>query len=307
MSYKDKVQMLLREPEKIITSLAIRGGFNWLSDKLYLKLVFRSRLKRHLDINHPLTFNEKLQWLKLYYRKPEQVIQVDKVAVRNYIQAKIGAEYLVPMIGVYDKAEDIPWGNMPSSFVLKCSHASSANIICKDISEINTNEIIKKLSRWMKRNWYWYGREWPYKNVPHRIIAEQYLVDESGKELKDYKINCFHGEPKFIQVMSGRRGRSYYLDHFDLDWNHIKLPRKNHVESKTAIPKPPNLPRMLDIARELSEGIPFVRVDLYNIGGKIYFGEVTFYPVSGFVDFADEQTDMALGQLISLEGIQRDA
>ena len=271
-----------------------------IPDKTYLELQYKYHLGEKLNLESPKTFNEKLQWLKLYDRKPEYTMYADKYAVREHIKNLIGEKYLIPLIGVYDRVEDIDWDRLPNRFVLKCTHGSSCNIICDDKSRLDITSSKKKLKKWMNRNWYWYGREWPYKNVKPRIICEKYIVDEFENGLRDYKIFCFNGNPKIIQVISERKGSQYCVDHFDLNWEKIQIPRKNHQGNKQEIGKPVQLKKMIDIAKILSKGMPFVRIDLYNTQSQILFGEITFYPVSGFMDFEDKKHDNLLGSWIEL-------
>lgn len=255
---------------------------------------------KKLDLKNPVTFNEKLQWLKLYDRKPEYVTYADKYAVRNYIKHTIGEEYLIPLVGVYDTVEEIPWNVLPNQFVLKCTHGSGCNIICIDKSNLNIKEAVRKLERWMKFNYYFPGREWCYKKIKPKIICEGFMEDASGSQLKDYKLYCFHGEPKVIQVISERNKGHYYLDHFDLDWNKLNIHQKNYSENHIIHDKPKNLDEMIAISIKLSKNIPFSRIDLYNSVTGIYFGEITFFPVSGFIDFAEQQTDYLLGSWLEL-------
>jgi len=290
---------LMKNPEKFIRVLGEKGVFNWLSDEQYLKLIYRAETGKKLDLENPKSFNEKLQWLKLYDRNPEYVKLVDKYEVRKYIAEKIGEEYLIPLIGVYNSVDEIDWNNLPQKFVLKCTHGSGCNIICKDKSELNINLAKKKLNKWMKKNWYWFGREWPYKYIKPRIICEKYMVDESGKELKDYKIFCFNGEPKVIQVDYNR-----FINHkrnlYDLEWNYMPLSIKYPNDPNKIINKPQRLGEMLNIARILSKDYPHVRVDFYSINEKIYFGELTFYHGSGFEKFEPESYNYVFGSWLQL-------
>lgn len=297
------ISKIMEEPGRLINALAIRGYFNWMSDERYIRLAYMWRMGKKLNLENPISFTEKLQWLKLHDRNSVYPELVDKYGVRCIIADRLGEEYLIPLIAQYDRIEDIEWEKLPDQFVLKCTHGSSTNIICTDKSAFDKKKAQQKLKVWMNRDWYWFGREWPYKNMKRRIIVEQYMVDESGNELKDYKINCFNGEPKFIQVMSGRNAGAYYLNQFDTEWHPTPTGRKHHVPSKTPIAKPSNLLQLLEIARILSNGMPYVRIDLYIIDHKIYFGEITFFPASGYIDYADEKIDIALGKLIDLEGI----
>jgi hypothetical protein len=204
------------------------------------------------------------------------------------------------LLGVWDKFEDIDFEQLPSQFVLKPNHTSGNVYICKDKSKINYEELKQEVNSWLKRDYYWVHREWPYKNIKPRIICEKYMVDESGVELKDYKFMCFNGEPKFIQVMSGRNYGRYNINHFDLEWNRIEIRRRNHKENSILIKRPKELETMIEISRKLCKDIPFVRIDLYVTETRVFFGEITFFPASGYLDFMDEQYDYLIGSWIKL-------
>lgn len=270
-----------------------------LPDKAYLKIKYKYSFGKKLDLEHPTTFNEKLQWLKLYDRRHEYINLVDKYTVREYIKRTIGNEYLIPLLHVYENVNAIDWSKLPNQFVLKCTHGSGSNIICNDKSKLDVEIAKKHLDKWMKKNWYWYGREWPYKHVKPRIICEKYMVDESETELKDYKFFCFNGTPRLIQVDFNR-----YADHkrnlYDIDWNFIdatiKYPNKPDIEMK----KPEKLYEMRVLATRLARNYPHVRVDFYLVYGKIYFGELTFYHGSGFEKFEPKLIEEQLGSWIRL-------
>ncbi|NLE04472.1 MAG: glycosyl transferase [Crenarchaeota archaeon] len=297
---KRGIKLLKKDPKRLFSTLGRNEFLNWIPDKPYLKIAYYYETGKKLDLNNPVTFNEKLQWLKLYDRKPQYTIFADKYAVRDYIKQRIGGKYLIPLIGVYDTVDEIPWDELPNKFVLKCTHGSKSNIICTDKNRLDIKRSKTQLSQWMKKNWFWFGREWPYKNLRPRIICEEFMEDASGGQLKDYKFYCFHGEPKVIQVISERNNGHYYIDHYDLEWNKFIIPRKNYSKDPVAQDKPKDLDEMISISRELSKNIPFARIDLYNTESGISFGEITFFPVSGFIDFSDQQTDYLLGSWLRL-------
>lgn len=224
---------------------------------------------------------------------------VDKYEVRNYIKNIIGEEYLIPLIGVYDSFEEIDFDKLPNQFVLKCTHDSGGIVICYDKSKFNIDAARKKINKHLKRNYYYSGREWPYKNIKPRIICEKYMVDESGTELKDYKIFCFNGVPRIIQV-DFNRFKEHKRNMYDTGWNYIPISYNYPSDSNKLIKKPRNLEDMLKFAKMLSQNYPFVRVDFYSIYNKIYFGEITFYPASGFGIFNPETYDYLLGSWITL-------
>ena len=269
-----------------------------IPDKLHLKIMFRYHMGKKLDFKNPKTYNEKLQWLKIYDRNPKYIELVDKFAVRKYISETIGEKYLIPLLGVYNSVEEIEWSKLPNKFVLKCTHGSTCNIICSDKKNLDISKAKIKLNKWIKRNWFWYGREWPYKDIRPKIICEKYMVDESGTELKDYKFFCFNGEPKAMFVATDR-GIDTRFDFFDIEFNHI--PVMQHYKNATKhINKPIGFSEMVNLARKLSKGIPHVRVDFYDINGKVYFGELTLFHFSGFRKFEPDKYDKIFGDWLEL-------
>ena len=271
-----------------------------IPDKPYLKMQYRLMTGRKLLLENPRTFNEKLQWLKLYNRIPEYTKLVDKYEVRNYISEKIGSRYLIPLIGVWECFSDIDFALFPQKFVIKCTHDSGGIIVCKDKESFEVESARRKIDHLLKRNFYYYAREWPYKNVHRRIIAEKYIVDDSTGELRDYKFFCFNGCCKCFKVDFNRfiEHRANYYDpkgHL-LDFGEKICP----PDSTKNIVLPENLAEMISLAEKLSVGFPFLRVDLYDVNGKIYFGELTFFPASGFGEFTSEEWDERLGSWIEL-------
>jgi hypothetical protein len=252
-----------------------------------------------LDLKSPETFNEKLQWIKLYDRKPEYTQMADKYEVRKIISQKIGGEYLIPLLGVWDKFDDIDFDKLPNQFVLKCNHDSGSLVICKDKASLNIKQAKKIIEKCLKQNYYYYGRQWVYKDITPRIIAEKYMTDESGSELKDYKVFCFNGEPKIIQVDFNR-----FTDHkrnfYSIDWEYqsfaVLFPTDEHI----FIQKPKDLGLLLNLSRKLSDGIAQLRCDFYIINEKIYFGELTFYHGDGYEKFTPPEWDRKLGDWIAL-------
>ncbi|MEX2512332.1 MAG: ATP-grasp fold amidoligase family protein [Cyclobacteriaceae bacterium] len=250
-------------------------------------------------LENPKTFSEKLQWLKLYDRNQEYTKMVDKYQVREYIKEQLGEEYLIPLIGVYDSFDEIDFENLPAKFVLKCTHDSGGLVICKDKSKLNIKKAKQKIKRSLQRNYYDPTREWPYKNVKPRLVCEKYMVDESGIELKDYKIFCFNGEPKVIQV-DFDRFNGHKRNFYDTNWNYIAVEYKYPTYSEKEFKKPEKLKDMVKFAKILSKGISFIRIDFYLINSKVYFGEITFYPESGFGKFIPESYNELLGTWMDL-------
>lgn len=271
----------------------------FLPDKLYLSIKFRSRFGYWMDWNNPKTFNEKMQWLKLYDVHPEFTQMVDKVAAKDYVASIIGNEYIIPTLNIYNSVDEINFDELPNQFVLKCTHDSGGLVICKDKRNFDIEEAKIKLKKGLKRSYVIQNREYPYKNVPRRIIAEQYMEDESGTQLKDYKIFCFNGIPKFIEVDYDRY-TSHKLNVYDLEWNFLDFYMTSPNDNNVIIKKPSQLKTMLEIASALSKDKVFLRVDLYSINDMIYFGEMTFTPGSGMIDFHPKKYDLILGEMLQL-------
>lgn len=295
---KSYFSRLIRNPYIFILSLDRRGLLNCLSDKLYLKMIYRARMGKKLNLSSPKTYTEKLQWLKLFNRRPEYTMMVDKYEVRNYVASTIGEEYLFDLLGVWDNVDDIDFARLPKQFVLKCTHDSGGVVVCKDKNFFCIEEAVEKLNRAIRTDYYLSHREWPYKNVTRRIIAEKYMVDESGNQLKDYKFFCFNGEPKVLFVATDRNVDTRF-DFYDMDFQHLDL-INGHENSDCHITKPLAFEHMIDVARKLSKGIPHVRVDLYDINGRVYFGEMTFFHWSGLVPFVPDTYDELLGEWLVL-------
>jgi len=296
------IKKYLLHPKEALKAACAKGYFDFLSDRTYLKLIYWLRMGKALDLKNPQTFNEKLQWLKLYDRRPEYTTMVDKYEAKKYVAERIGEEYIIPTLGVWDKFEDIDFGLLPNQFVMKCTHDSGGLVIVRDKSKMDIEAAKKKINACLKKNYFWGGREWPYKNVKPRIIAEQYLEDSIHDELIDYKFMCFNGEPKCLFLCLDRHSdEGLKIDVYDMDWNPMPFGRKRK-RSGRHIPKPKCFNEMAKMARKLSEGIPFVRVDFYEVNGQIYFGELTFFPASGMEEFKPEHYDELLGNWITLPG-----
>lgn len=272
-----------------------------IPDKLYLKMLYYKHFGRFPDLKNPKTFNEKLQWLKLYDRNPKYIEMVDKHLVKKYIAEKIGEEYVIPTLGVWNDPDDIDFDSLPDQFVLKWNHDSGSIVICKDKSKLDRKAAIQKLQRGKKFSGFWYGREWPYKGVEKKIIAEKYMVDSHTEELRDYKFFCFGGEPRALFVATDRQkaGEEVKFDFFDMEYNHIDV-RNGHDNANVPPEKPKCFEEMKELCKKLSEGIPHVRVDFYEVDGKVYFGELTFYHFSGMVKYEPEEWDVTFGNWIEL-------
>lgn len=293
------IERILKDPIKYIIYFVGRflRGAVW-ADKLYLKLLFKYKMHQKLDFKNVKTYNEKLQWLKLYDRKPFYTQLVDKYEVRKYVADKIGDEHLIPILGVWDKFDDIDFSKLPNEFVLKCTHDSGGLIICKNKAELDITNARKKINRCLKKKYYLNTREYPYKKVKLRIIAEKYMVDESGTELKDYKFFCFNGEPKALFVASNREIDTRF-DFYDMNFNKISV-MQHYKNAKQEIAKPIAFQELKKVAGQLSDGLRHVRIDLYDINGKIYFGEITFYHFSGLERFEPEEYDFLFGNFLEI-------
>ena len=267
------------------------------SDKEAIEEIYYRRFNRKLDLENPLRFTEKLQWLKLYFRNKEMSICADKYAVRDYLIKKGYSDIINTLIDVWDDVDKINIEKLPEQFVLKAAHGSGMNLIVKDKSKINW-PLWKRIMRcWLKQNIYIDGREWPYKNIKPRIICEKY-IETNGQDLKDYKFFCFNGEPKFIQV-DGERYSNHQRAYYDIEWNYQPF-QYGDYDIKYRTERPSQLENMIGIARELAQPFPFSRIDFYNIGDRIIFGEITFFPDSGFASFNPDKYDAILGEMLIL-------
>lgn len=275
------------------------GKYKEMPDEEYLKRLYHAETGRTLNLNEPKSFNEKLQWLKIHDRKDIYSTMADKYLVKEYVAQKIGAEHTIPLLGVWDTANEIDFDKLPEQFVLKCTHDSHGLVICKDKSKLDLSAAKDKLNKCLKRNYYYAFREWPYKNISPRVIAEKYMEDESG-ELKDYKVLCFDGVPRLIELHQGRFSGEHYQDFYDTQWEKTKIVQYGEQPHGSIAPKPEGLNEMLRLSGILSQNIPHVRVDWYIISGKPYFGEFTFYDASGMDLFLDERDDLMIGSWITV-------
>ena len=282
-------------------SKKIKYSLRFIPDKLYLQIYYFVKFKKFCNFKNPQTFNEKLQWIKLYDRRPEYTKMVDKFRAKMYVAKIIGKKYIIPTLGVWDKFDEIDFTKLPQQFVLKCTHDSGGLVICKDKNEFNIKKAKKKIEKCLKNDYYMQNREWPYKNVKPRIIAEEYMVDESGYELKDYKIFCFNGEAKAMFIASDRSNpkEETKFDFYDMNFNHLPF-ENGHPNSKKEIKKPESLELMTKLAETLSVELPQARIDFYDINGKVYFGEITFFHWSGFKKFEPKEWDEIFGGWIKL-------
>lgn len=295
-----KLNTMLHTPRIFMKKFAHSPLFGLLPDELALKIQFKNVFLRDLDLKDPKTFNEKLQWLKLYDRKPEYTTMVDKYAAKQYAAAIIGDEHIIPTLGVWDRFEDIDFDDLPDQFVLKCTHGSGDVVICKDKSSFDREAARKKITKALRTDYYKISREWPYKDVQRKVLAERYMEDDMLGELRDYKFFCFNGRVKCFKVDFDRfinhRANYYDREGVLLPFGEVSFP----PDPERRIFLPPGLEMMIAFAESLSASIPFLRVDFYYVNGNIYFGESTFYPAAGFGVFTLEEWDRKMGEWLEL-------
>ena len=298
----DRIKRFFHNPWRVFYKFNSSSISHILPDEIFLKLMFRARLGEKLDLNNPKTFNEKLQWLKLHDRNPEYSNLVDKYEVREYVKECIGEQYLIPLYGVWNSFDEIDFDSLPNEFVLKCTHDSGSVIICKDKSKFDFDSARKQFNKAMKQNFYYRGREWPYKNVRPRIIAEKYMT-EHGNEIRDYKYFCFNQNPEFLYVSEGLSGHDHArISFFDLEGKKLEFHRSDFIEMSEKEIQLETLQEM----RKLSESIaslikvPFVRTDFYTVDNKVFFSEITFFPCDGMMPFSPKEWDDKLGKLIAI-------
>lgn len=287
---------------RAIRSMSHRGMLNWMPDAMYLKLMFRVRFGQKLNLSSPETYNEKLQWLKLHDRNPEYTKMVDKYEAKKYVASIIGEEYIIPTLGVWDRFEDIDFSKLPDQFVLKCTHDSGGLVICRDKDSLDYAAAKKKINASLKKNYYYSGREWPYKNVKPRIIAEKYMED-GHKGLRDYKFFNFNGRSRFIYVSEGLEDHATArISFFDFEGNRLPFERMDYEGFDDAIEFPANFKEMKGVSDKLASSIKasFVRTDFYSINGLVYFSEITFCPCNGMIPFSRSEWDGKIGSWLKL-------
>lgn len=291
----------LKNPGKIVGYLASKGYLHWMSDERFVKYLYRGYMGKKLDLDDPKTYNEKLQWLKLYDHNSIYTDLVDKYKVRSFVEKKIGKEYLIPLLGVWDTPDEIAFDTLPDQFVLKCNHDTGSIIVCHDKKSFDIDDARNRLSKCLANGTYWYTREWPYKNVRPCIIAEKYMEDDTYHDLRDYKFFCFDGVPKAMFIATDRLNpdKPTAFDFFDMEFNHLPI-KQGHPNANSIPDKPINFEKMKELAKVLSEGFPHVRVDFYEINEKVYFGELTFYHFGGVEPFIPESWDLVFGSWLKI-------
>lgn len=305
MSKVNKVIQYLIDPDYRVIKNAKLGLYNRLSDEDFIKLLFKAEMGYDPDLENPKTFNEKLQWIKLYDHNPLYTKMVDKIAVKDYVREKIGDEHIIKTLGIWDSYDDIDFETLPEQFVLKCNHDSGGLVIVKDKEKLDRRKAGKIISSSLKVNYYKKYREWPYKNVQPRIIAETYVVDEATNSLNDYKFFCFNGKVKCFKIDFNRFVK-HQANYYDENCNLLPFGEKDFPRDSSAdIKMPPVIDEMKKMAEIIAAGHPFLRVDLYYANNHIYFGEITFFPASGFGKIEPVEWDSILGEWINLEMITK--
>ncbi|MBD5454882.1 MAG: glycosyl transferase [Lachnospiraceae bacterium] len=305
MNIKKVIKKKIKKHREIVHSLI--ALFAFIPDKYYLRIMYRFKTGKKLNLDHPQTFNEKLQWLKLYDRRPEYTVMVDKFEAKKYIADKIGEKYIIPTLGVWDKFDDIDFELLPDQFVLKCTHDSGGLVICQNKRDLDIEKTRKKITRSLRNNYYYVFREWPYKNIKPRIIAEKYMADGNKIVPEDYKVYCINGEPKYIVVFHNRFSENKALCEtvYDTNW----IPQRFSLDEHFAVSyitedKPECLKELLNICKILCRDIPQVRIDFYIIEEKIYFGEMTLYTASGLQKMIPEEMDEVIGKMVQLPSLK---
>ena len=287
---------LIKNPGVFIIGLDYNGLTKWIPDDLFARISFRGMMGEKLHLKNPVTFNEKLQWLKVYDHKPEYTALVDKLSAKKEVGKLIGKEYIVPVYGIWKRADEIDFDKLPERFVLKCNHDQGSVVLIRNKENMDRDAVIKDLNRKLKRNAYYGTREYPYKNIKPRVFAEEYL----DNNIIDYKFYCFNGEPKFLYCGQGlTEDHSLKIDFYDLNWKLMPFYRTDY-HRLGQIPKPSHFEEMVHIAKNLSAKVPFVRIDLFEVNDRVYFSEFTLCPASGFMPFVPKEYDKIVGNWLHL-------
>lgn len=298
------IKKIIDNPSKIIYGLERKGLMDWLGDEAYLKLIYRLTFRRKLNLKDAGAYTEKLAWYKLHWRNDLARVCTDKLMVRDYVRDKIGQEHLIECYGSWNSFDDIDFNTLPEAFVLKATNGTGDVVLCRNKAELDIIRVKNILNKFTKRQIATKTREWAYYGLPHKILAERYIASRDGEAIRDYKFFCFHGEPKLVLVCS-ERDIKVKFDFFDLDWKHIPVTieaENNHPN----VEKPEHLGEMIEISRKLSADFPHVRVDLYDEGGKVYFGELTFYHAGGIRRFNSDEWDYKFGEFFDLSRIPKE-
>lgn len=299
MNEKNRLIKAIKQPEWLFGSILRRTIGSYMKDKSFIMWEYFSGMRKFPNIENPTTYNEKLQWLKLNDIHPEYGELVDKATAKDHVAKEIGEEHIIPTLGVWSTFDEVDFDSLPNQFVLKTTHDSGGVVVCKDKTTFNKEKARKKIEKSLKNDYFLVHREYPYKYVKPRVLAEQYMVDESGTELKDYKFFCFNGKCKMLFVATGRGAGDVRFDFFDTEFNHLPF-QQGHPWADHPTQKPKGFEKMIELAEKLSVKYPHVRVDFYDINGQVYFGELTFFHFSGNVPFVPEEWDYKIGDWLTL-------
>ena len=305
-----KIKKYMHNPRLVYLALTSKGLTKWVPDRTHLCLTYRAKLGSWPDLDSPETFTEKMQWLKLHDRNPAYTTMVDKYCAKDFIASRVGPEYIVKSLAVWSSADDIDPSGLPEKFVLKTNHDCGGVLICTDKDCFDLDDAKAFFRRHLKRNYFYGCREWPYKNVKPVVFAEEFLEsegdnahdeDDNWEGIDEFDFFCFDGEPRLISYCHGDKNDSEkrYNDFYDTEWNLLPL-TMGYASSEETIPAPKQLSEMLELSRKLSEGVPFLRVDLFICKGQVLVGELTFYPWGGFMPFGPAETEGTLGEMVSL-------
>lgn len=308
---KESFKYFLKNPNKFKLAIMQKQPIGYLfPDKALVKCLYKDYEGRKINLRNPKDLNEKLQWLKLYDHNPLYTKLVDKYEVRSYIQNAIGKKYLMDCYGIWDSFDEIDFATLPDKFILKCTHTSGGNVICNNKNEFNYREAKDKIDKYLKNDYYLCGREWPYKHVPHRVMAEELIENKDKSPLIDYKFYCYGGEPRYFMYSVGEYSHNVRNLKYDLKGNCIDYLFKEHPALESdKINLPRNLDEMVSVSRELCLGLckdaQHVRIDLYNIDGRIVFGEITFYSGSGFIHIKSKSFSEKMASYIDLSKVKK--
>lgn len=296
-----KIKKFLGDPYYVLGNFMMKHCPKLMPDRYFLKVKWKRCMGYELDLKHPKTFNEKLQWLKLYDRKPEYTIMVDKYRAKQWVEDRVGKQYVIPTLAIYNSAEEIDLNQLPDQFVLKCNHDSGSVVICRDKKSFDFDAAKQKLSKALRKNYYWDSGEWPYKNVKPMILAEPFLFESEVDDINDYKFYCFDGEPKVFYITSNREGvGGVREDFFDINGNHLDMNQKGYFVNDTLPIIPKGINVMINLARKLSIGMKHLRVDFYESSDRLFVGELTFYDGAGFSPFYPDEWNSIVGDWIKL-------
>ena len=301
-----KGKRFISDPYYRLRVMIKMGAYDSLSDEAFLRRIFPQYMGYPLNLDNPQTFSEKMQWMKLYDRKSIYTTIVDKYEAKKYLADRIDSKYIIPTLGVWDSFNEIDFDALPNQFVLKCTHDSGGIVICKDKSKFDKEGARQIINKSLQRDFYLIAREWPYKNVRRRILAEEYIDELGNADLLDYKMYSFHGEPKLTVVCSERFSKGgTRMNYYDEDWNYINLSVLHYEPSKKTFEKPPHYEEMRSLCKQLSKDFPFLRVDFYDVNDHLYIGELTLFPGAGFIKMEPMEFDYEMGEWLHLEGIHR--